>query len=442
MTRRDYAGGARKALLTGALTTDTLTIACDDLSGWPTGGPGPFYAVIDRDTASEEKLLCSTRTGNSLTVIQRGADSTTPKSHIAGAEIQHVFTSVDADEANGHVNAPAGVHGLGGSTSVVGTDAAQTLTNKTMSGNDNSFSNIPQGAVTGLPTALTNLGAADAAETAARIADVNAEESARIAADDAHLAAGDPHPQYLTPAEGDAAYVNVAGDTMTGPLTIDTASGSGVGLQVKRDNAAIELWSENSPADERRWQQVVSVAEGRFYIASLLDDGTSPVYLLSLDRDGGGWFPALPDSVRNYSATGSTQVTTPEGEWGNLPGSHNLTATIDLPHRAWCQVEWGCWANVAAPASGTAEYRLGFYLGGATVDSDPLDGTWGDIPRVATTTGDQSQNGTINGSRMVLLEAGSTNVQLKGMRYASAGAAVATYTAYPRIRVTPIRFVA
>lgn len=34
-----------------------------------------------------------------------------------------------------------------------------------------------------------------------------------------HIAAADPHPGYLTATEGNAAYVNVGGDTMTGPLT-------------------------------------------------------------------------------------------------------------------------------------------------------------------------------------------------------------------------------
>lgn len=35
-----------------------------------------------------------------------------------------------------------------------------------------------------------------------------------------HEGAGDPHPQYLTTGEGDAAYVNVSGDTMAGPLLL------------------------------------------------------------------------------------------------------------------------------------------------------------------------------------------------------------------------------
>lgn len=138
--RRQYAGGAKPAYLTANLggTTGDLTITCDDLSNWPTGSVGPFYVVIDRGLAAEEKILCVSRTSNVLTVYNsggvngRGADGTTLISHSSNAEIEHVFTATDADEANAHVNANSGVHGVTGS--VVGTTDTQTLTNKTLNG--------------------------------------------------------------------------------------------------------------------------------------------------------------------------------------------------------------------------------------------------------------------------------------------------------------------
>lgn len=136
--RRSYSGGAKPAQLTVPLggTTGDLTITCDDLANYPTGSPGPFYVVIGRGTATEEKILCSSRNANVLTVYNdgittgRGSDGTTVSSHSTGAEIEHIFTATDADEANAHVNASSAVHGLTGS--VVGSSDTQTLTNKTL----------------------------------------------------------------------------------------------------------------------------------------------------------------------------------------------------------------------------------------------------------------------------------------------------------------------
>lgn len=111
--RREYQGAAQSAYLTVSLggTTGDLTIYCDDLSNWPTGVSGrPFYVVIDRNTAAEEKILCASRSGNVITVYNsgpvngRGADGTSITAHSNNAVIEHVFTATDADEANAHVN--------------------------------------------------------------------------------------------------------------------------------------------------------------------------------------------------------------------------------------------------------------------------------------------------------------------------------------------------
>lgn len=111
--RREYVGGAQSARLTSPLggTTLDMTISCNDLTNWPTGTGGtPFYVVIDRGTASEEKILCASRSGNTLTVYEvglvngRGVDDTSITSHSSSALIEHVFTATDADEANAHIN--------------------------------------------------------------------------------------------------------------------------------------------------------------------------------------------------------------------------------------------------------------------------------------------------------------------------------------------------
>jgi hypothetical protein len=112
--RRSYSGAASETQLTAVLngTTAALTIDCEDLSNYPTGASGPFYIVVDRNQVTEEKILCSSRTGNTITVYSsglttgRGADGTTVMTHSIGASVEHVFTATDADEANAHVNTP------------------------------------------------------------------------------------------------------------------------------------------------------------------------------------------------------------------------------------------------------------------------------------------------------------------------------------------------
>lgn len=111
--RREYQGGAKAAVLTSNLggSLSDLTITCDNLTGWPTGAGGrPFYIAIDRGLVNEEKILCSSRTGNTLTVFNngvtngRGADGTAISSHSNNAVVEHVFTATDANEANAFVN--------------------------------------------------------------------------------------------------------------------------------------------------------------------------------------------------------------------------------------------------------------------------------------------------------------------------------------------------
>jgi hypothetical protein len=111
--RREYRGGAKRARLTQVLggSTADLVITCDDLTNWPTGAGGrPFFVVVGRNTPTEEKILCQSRTNNTITVRNtglatgRGADDTPIIAHSVGEEVEHVFTATDANEANLHIN--------------------------------------------------------------------------------------------------------------------------------------------------------------------------------------------------------------------------------------------------------------------------------------------------------------------------------------------------
>lgn len=138
--RRQYAGGAKSTTLAGNLggSTADLSISGADFSNYPDGSVGPFFIVIDRGQVTEEKILCVSRTGNTISVYNtgltngRGNDGTSVVAHSIGALVEHVFTGVDADEANSHVNNVTSAHGLT-IADVVTVSGTQTLANKTIS---------------------------------------------------------------------------------------------------------------------------------------------------------------------------------------------------------------------------------------------------------------------------------------------------------------------
>jgi hypothetical protein len=108
MARREFKGGAAQLVLSSGIAGSGVTSisTTGTATGWPTGATGKFLVVIDKGTASEEKLYCTSRTGNTLAVASdadRGADGTVGVSHSSGATVNHVGGAVDLDEANKHV---------------------------------------------------------------------------------------------------------------------------------------------------------------------------------------------------------------------------------------------------------------------------------------------------------------------------------------------------
>jgi len=128
MARREYKGAATPTTITSSITNSATTVTVADATNWPTGS---FSFVIDPGLAGEEKILATSRSGTIVTITTRGYDNTSASAHTSGAVIYPVPTAVDFDEANSHVNASSGVHGLTGS--VVGDTDTQTLTNKKLS---------------------------------------------------------------------------------------------------------------------------------------------------------------------------------------------------------------------------------------------------------------------------------------------------------------------
>jgi hypothetical protein len=90
-----------------------------------------FTVVIDPDTALEEIVDATAVSTNTLT-ITRAIDASSAQAHSAGAVVRHMAIGRDYREANQHIEASTGVHGISNSSSVVGTIDTQTLTNKTL----------------------------------------------------------------------------------------------------------------------------------------------------------------------------------------------------------------------------------------------------------------------------------------------------------------------
>jgi hypothetical protein len=100
VTRKEYGGGAAATTLAGGINAAVTSFSVAAGSSFPTGSTSPFVVVIDRGTASEEKCLILSRSGNTFTVSSRGYDGTSSTSHTISAAVEHCFDAVSADEAN------------------------------------------------------------------------------------------------------------------------------------------------------------------------------------------------------------------------------------------------------------------------------------------------------------------------------------------------------
>ena len=133
MTTRKYSSRSQQTTLASALTssgTSASVVSGTSLLGGATISAGEtFTVVIDPDTALEEIVDVTAVSTNTLT-ITRGIDGSSGTAHSAGAVVRHMAIGRDYREANTHIEASSGVHGITGS--VVGTTDSQTLTNKTL----------------------------------------------------------------------------------------------------------------------------------------------------------------------------------------------------------------------------------------------------------------------------------------------------------------------
>lgn len=127
--RLEHSGSAGPTTLATPLTASGTSIVLTDGTGYPTGVVGSFVITIDRGTANEERILCATRSGNTVAVTTRGWDGSTAREHAALAVVEHTWSQTEADQANAHSSDTA-AHGTDGD--IVGTTDTQSLSNKTL----------------------------------------------------------------------------------------------------------------------------------------------------------------------------------------------------------------------------------------------------------------------------------------------------------------------
>lgn len=138
MPTRNYSSTAGLMQLVSPVTSVATTISVDAVGGLPTV---PFTLVLDPGQAPEEIVTVTGVSGTTLTVT-RAQDGTSAVAHSAGAGVRHMFTARDATEFQAHMDATAEVHGLGAGADLVGTTTAQTLTGKTIDGDNNTVTDL------------------------------------------------------------------------------------------------------------------------------------------------------------------------------------------------------------------------------------------------------------------------------------------------------------
>jgi hypothetical protein len=173
MTVRKYTSRSQQTTLSAAVTSGATVISVTNpsalLAGTVINAGQTFTIVIDPDTALEEIVDVYSPTvnpvsGSNLTVV-RAVDMSgaSAQDHSSGAVVRHMIIGRDLRESNLHVEATAAyndgtsthsLHGLNsGDGDLVGTDKAQTLTNKTINAASNTLTGVVT--LTGTQT-LTN----------------------------------------------------------------------------------------------------------------------------------------------------------------------------------------------------------------------------------------------------------------------------------------------
>jgi microcystin-dependent protein len=159
---RYYSSVAVDTTLKFAITDpDATSFEVNTTAGFPTSYP--YTLALGYDLSNEELVTIIGASDTILTVgvtvaggpsaAGRGVDGTNNQTHAAGEAVKHVISARDMTEAQSHIAAEAGAHGITGN--FVGTTDTQTLTNKTITGGTVNPTTLQQAGVAAVTTTGT-----------------------------------------------------------------------------------------------------------------------------------------------------------------------------------------------------------------------------------------------------------------------------------------------
>jgi len=158
--RYSHPGNAVITELAAPITAASTSFTVRNSAGWSDGSGGPFFVVLSQGKVNVEKVLVSSRTGDTCTVsggvAGRGQDGTSPTNHDADVplSVYPCITAFEIDLLNAHAAAASQVHGVAGN--VVGHNDAQTISNKTLDSSNAYAGGALSGTFTGSPTLSGN----------------------------------------------------------------------------------------------------------------------------------------------------------------------------------------------------------------------------------------------------------------------------------------------
>lgn len=411
MTARNYNNVTTLGTLSAPASPTATTFTTTSFTQYPAV---PFTATISRNQPDEEVVLVTSASTGTLTVT-RGYDGTVGQTHAAGATVEHTAVALDYTEANTHVNATAGVHGVTGS--VVGTQGSQTLLTKTLTSplcnadvtlGDAVVAAVPSGAGTrnlfrGIGTdgnnkitvdASGNINAASIGVTGGGSVSGNATVGGTLGVTGAATLGGAVTATGLVTANGGVTVpsgqtvaanggltgttVNVtstvnAGGTIKGPQVEVT---SGVYLDGSADLAApgvaLQAALYKSSADHGLY--VISNGAAKRRVKMSWGSGTTPPSSGPLDGDtyrhttygpmtytGSVWLPDGPLHGAVVSAT--TQVVAGSGNW--TTAALTLPASVVPGMTVRVKIGAGYWAN----GGGNVAFTVSASATGATISN-------------------------------------------------------------------------